>query len=82
MHFYQDTINHLPMVSVVHAPFVNNVLQKMVAITCKLPKESRPSMEAAGMDVFKTVRNAGLELEVQNEINQDDLRMYTLLLLE
>jgi hypothetical protein len=34
------------------------------------------------MDVFKTVRNAGLELEVQNEINQDDLRMYTLLLLE
>ena len=51
-------------------------------ITCKLPKESRPSMEAAGMDVFKTVRNAGLELEVQSEINQDDLRMYTLLLLE
>ena len=51
-------------------------------ISCKLPKESRPSMEAAGMDVFKTVRNAGLELEVQNEINQDDLRMYTLLLLE
>ena len=51
-------------------------------LTCKLPKESRPSMEAAGMDVFKTVRNAGLELEVQNEINQEDLRMYTLLLLE
>jgi len=51
-------------------------------LTCKLPKESRPSMEAAGMDVFKTVRNAGLELEVQTEINQDDLRMYTLLLLE
>ena len=51
-------------------------------LTCKLPKESRPSMEAAGMDVFKTVRNLGLELEVQNEINQDDLRMYTLLLLE
>ncbi|MGB9202168.1 DUF2284 domain-containing protein [Methanobacterium sp.] len=51
-------------------------------LTCKLPKESRPSMEAAGMDVFKTVRNAGLELEVQNEVNQNDLRMYTLLLLE
>ena len=51
-------------------------------LTCKLPKESRPSMEAAGMDVFQTVRNAGLELEVQNEINQEDLRMYTLLLLE
>lgn len=51
-------------------------------VTCKLPKESRPSMEASGMDVFKTVRNAGLELEVQNEIDQEDLRMYTLLLLE
>jgi len=51
-------------------------------ITCKLPKDSRPSMEAAGMDVFKTVRNAGLELEVQIERNQDDLGMYTLLLLE
>jgi predicted metal-binding protein len=50
--------------------------------TCKFAKESRPSMEAAGIDVFKTVRNAGLELEVQTSLKPDDLRMYTLLLLE
>ena len=50
--------------------------------TCKFATESRPSMEAAGIDVFKTVRNAGLELEVQNTLIPDNLRMYTLLLLE
>lgn len=51
-------------------------------LTCKFAKESRPSMEAAGIDVFKTVINAGLELKVQKEINPNDLRMFTLLLLE
>jgi predicted metal-binding protein len=51
-------------------------------LTCENAKESRPSMEAAGIDVFKTVRNTGLELEVQNEIDPDKLRMFTLLLLE
>jgi predicted metal-binding protein len=50
--------------------------------TCKFAKESRPSMEAAGIDVFKTVRNAGLEVEVQISFEPDDLHMYTLLLLE
>jgi hypothetical protein len=39
-------------------------------------------MEAAGIDVFKTVRNAGLELEVQKNVNFNDLRMFTLLLIE
>ncbi len=52
------------------------------SLNCKFSKESRPSMEAAGIDVFKTVMNAGLELEVQKEIKPDDLRMYTLILLE
>ena len=51
-------------------------------LSCENAKESRPSMEAAGIDVFETVRNAGLELEVQNEIDPDNLRMFTLLLLE
>lgn len=50
--------------------------------TCKFAMESRPSMEAAGIDVFKTVKNAGLELEVQSTLGSDDLHMYTLLLLE
>ena len=51
-------------------------------LTCKYATESRPSMEAAGMDVFKTVKNAGLELEVQRSANPKDLNMYTLLLIE
>ena len=39
-------------------------------------------MEASGIDVFKTVENAGLKLEVQKDVNPEDLRMYTLLLIE
>lgn len=31
---------------------------------CRRPYEARPSMEAAGMDVFSTYRNAGLELHM------------------
>ena len=51
-------------------------------LTCKFATESRPSMEAAGIDVFKTVKKAGLELEVQSIRNPNDLRMFTLLLIE
>jgi predicted metal-binding protein len=51
-------------------------------LTCKYATESRPSMEASGIDVFKTVKNAGLDLEVQSSRNLNDLRMYTLLLIE
>ena len=50
--------------------------------TCRFAIEHRPSMEAAGIDVFKTVKNAGLELEVQSNRDVDGLRMYTLLLVE
>jgi predicted metal-binding protein len=31
---------------------------------CKYPYEARPSMEACGIDVYQTVRNAGFKLEV------------------
>ena len=51
-------------------------------LTCKYATESRPSMEASGIDVFKTVQNAGLELEVQSSRNLNDLRLFTLLLIE
>lgn len=51
-------------------------------LTCKFAIESRPSMEAVGIDVFKTVKNAGLELEVQSSVNLNDLNMFTLLLIE
>ena len=50
--------------------------------TCKYATESRPSMEASGIDVFKTVQNAGLKLEVQSDVNLEELKMYTLLLIE
>jgi len=32
--------------------------------SCKYPDEARPSMEACGIDVYLTVRNNGLKLEV------------------
>jgi predicted metal-binding protein len=50
--------------------------------TCRYATQSRPSMEASGIDVFKTVKNEGLELEVQSSTNYKDLHMYTLLLIE
>jgi len=31
---------------------------------CKYPYEARPAMEACGIDVYQTVRNNGLKLEV------------------
>jgi predicted metal-binding protein len=52
------------------------------SISCLYASESRPSMEAAGIDVFKTVNNLGLKLEVQKEFDPNRLRLYTLLLLE
>lgn len=51
-------------------------------LTCKYATRSRPSMEASGIDVFKTVKNAGLDIEVQNTKNSKDLHLYTLLLIE
>lgn len=35
-----------------------------VSKPCKYPHKARPSMEASGIDVYQTVRNAGLKLEV------------------
>ena len=48
---------------------------------CKYPKEARPSMEGAGIDVFSTVRRAGLEVHVVRE--RDELfKNFGLVLLE
>jgi predicted metal-binding protein len=35
-----------------------------MAAVCRHPDLARPSMEAAGIDVFATVRAAGLPIEV------------------
>lgn len=48
---------------------------------CRNTRDSRPSMEGAGIDVFKTVRRAGLSLSPLK--NRDDcVKYFALLLLE
>lgn len=48
---------------------------------CIHPKEARPAMEAAGIDVFSTVRRAGLEIHVIRE-KSDPFKSFGLLLLD
>ncbi|MCL4442204.1 MAG: DUF2284 domain-containing protein, partial [Firmicutes bacterium] len=49
--------------------------------TCRNPKQARPSMEGAGIDVFETVRRAGITLRTLK--NRDEyVKYYALLLLE
>jgi len=48
---------------------------------CRNTRDSRPSMEGAGIDVFETVRRAGLSLRTLN--NQGDfVKYFALVLLE
>ena len=47
---------------------------------CIKPIEARPSMEACGIDVFETARNAGLDLKVLNSKSDDYPRICLLLL--
>jgi predicted metal-binding protein/predicted O-methyltransferase YrrM len=49
--------------------------------TCHSPQNSRPSMEGAGIDVFATVRQAGLKLRTLKEPNEF-VKYFALLLLE
>lgn len=37
---------------------------------CKYPEKARPAMEACGIDVFQTVRNAGVEIKVVRTYNE------------
>jgi predicted metal-binding protein len=48
---------------------------------CRYPEKARPSMEAAGIDVFATVRNAGLPIKVLTSISQRQER-YGLVLVD
>ena len=48
---------------------------------CRNTKDSRPSMEGAGIDVFETVRRAGFELRTLAN-KSDFVKYYALLLLE
>lgn len=49
--------------------------------TCRNTKDARPSMEGAGIDVFETVRRAGLGLRTLNR-RDDYVKYFGLLLLE
>jgi len=48
---------------------------------CIKPKDARPSMEACGIDVFKTVRNSGFEIKFLEHRNEY-VKYFGLLLLE
>jgi predicted metal-binding protein len=48
---------------------------------CILPEQARPSMEACGIDVFSTVRNAGWEIEVVKSLDST-FRLFALVLIE
>lgn len=48
---------------------------------CTHPKNARPSMEASGIDVFETVRRAGIPIRTLPE-NDDYVKYFSLLLLE
>ena len=52
-----------------------------VKTACRFPKKSRPSMEASGMDVYQTVRNAGLSIHPVKR-RQEYVKYFGLLLLE
>jgi len=49
--------------------------------TCRHPYESRPAMEACGIDVYQTARDAGFPIEVVT-CHEDKPNFYTLLLIE
>lgn len=48
---------------------------------CVHPLDARPSMEGCGVDVFSTVRNAGWQIEVVRE-HDDEYQYFALVLVE
>jgi predicted metal-binding protein len=48
---------------------------------CLKPEQARPSMEACGIDVFSTVRNAGWEIEVVKTL-ESPFKLFALVLIE
>ncbi|MFH1821028.1 MAG: DUF2284 domain-containing protein [Methanobacteriota archaeon] len=52
----------------------------MTKANCKNPMKARPSMEAVGIEVYKTVRNAGLKVEIVK--GGEPYKSFLLLLLE
>lgn len=54
-------------------------------VGCRFPAVARPSLESAGIDVFKTSENAGMATQVvlsKNILKPEELPTFTLLLVE
>ena len=56
-------------------------MPEYTAESCRYPEKARPSMEACGIDVYKTVRNNGWKLEVVRS-EQDLCSIVSLILIE
>ena len=59
-----------------------NIDPKLAKKHCKHKDKMRPSWEAVGMDVFGTVRNAGLDIKVVTDKESKEVKSYGLLLIE
>jgi predicted metal-binding protein len=62
-------------------PERKELMEQISKKLCEHPDKARPSMEGCGIDVFRTVRNAGYELEVLTSPDQK-ITLFGLLLLE
>ena len=67
---------------IIQEDFMRNIPVNIARRYCRHKNKARPSLEAAGIDVFTTVHNAGLELEVIKENNLEKMRHFGLILLE
>jgi len=62
--------------------FPKNLDYKILRSFCKHLDKARPSMEATGIDVFGTIKNIGLEINIAKSKKEHKIRFYTMLLLE
>ena len=67
---------------IIQEDFMKGIPADVARRYCRHKNKSRPSLEAVGIDVFTTVHNAGLELEVIHEDNIEKMRHFGLILLE
>ncbi|NVM56121.1 MAG: DUF2284 domain-containing protein [Candidatus Helarchaeota archaeon] len=67
---------------IIQEEFMKEIPADVARRYCRHKNKARSSLEAVGIDVFTTVKNAGLELEVINEENIEKMRHFGLILLE
>jgi predicted metal-binding protein len=86
--------DHTLLIELEHRAFLSNLPKSLVLVSgrCRLctecningscvhPEQARPSMEACGIDVFSTARNAGYEMTVKTSKDQSYSRFSLLLM--